>query len=104
MYQCIYYDNLEFIYIVLCLEFHSNFVVTTYINYFTGVDYNPGPYEIKFPAGRTSAGFNISINNDDLLEDNETFNLIINPSSLPSEVSTSNPVQVTITVLNDEGK
>ena len=89
---------------MLCLEIHSNFVVTMYIKYLTGVDYGPGPYEIKFPAGHTTVGFNISISDDDLLEDNETFNLTINPSSLPSEVSTSNPAQVTITVVDDEGK
>ena len=47
--------------------------------------------------------FNVTINDDDILEDDETFNLTINPTSLPSEVSINNPAQVTVTIVDDEG-
>ena len=76
-------------------------VCSYYINYFTGgVDYNSGPYNILFPAAETSVMFSVLIEDDDLLEDNETFNLTINP---PSEVSINNPAQVTVTIVDDEG-
>ena len=68
------------------------------------MDYDSGPYNILFSAGQTSVKFNVSIIDNDLLEDNETFNLTIIPSSLPSKVNTSNPAQVTVTIVDDEGK
>ena len=76
-------------------------VYSYYINYFTGgVDYDSGPYNILFPAGETSVIFNVMIKDDDLFENDETFNLTINPSS---GVSIINPAQVTVTITDDEG-
>ena len=43
----------------------------------TGDDYNSGPYNITFYAGVTYIIFNISINNDNILEEDEEFSLII---------------------------
>ena len=51
-----------------------------------GVDYDSGPYNVTFTAGDTLVSFNVAINNDDIFEGNETFSLIIDPSSLPSRV------------------
>ena len=78
-------------------------VYSYYINYFTGADYDSGPYSISFHARETSVIFNVPINDDDLLEDDETFNLTINSSSLPSEVFINNLAQVTVIIMDDEG-
>ena len=52
----------------------------------------------------TRVSFNISINNDDTFEDNETFTLIINTSSLPSHVIVGSPGQATVTIVDDDCK
>ena len=78
-------------------------VYSYYINYFTGVDYDSGPYNVLFHAEETSVIFNVSINDDDLLEDEETFNLTITSSSLPRGIFINNPAQVTVTIMDDEG-
>jgi len=49
-----------------------------------GVDYTPGPYNITFSAGHTAAIFAISISNDDVGEETETFGLAIVKDSLPN--------------------
>ena len=38
-----------------------------------------------FPAGKTSASFNVAINDDNILEGNETFILTIAESSLKNQ-------------------
>ena len=70
----------------------------------TGQDYEPGPYTIAFPAEITSAFLNISITNDEIFEGNETFDLVLNSSSLPPNVTAGNIGQATVIILNDDGK
>ena len=41
---------------------------------------------------------------DNVLEENEIFFLLINPISLPNGVTTSGDSQVTVTIVNDDGK
>ena len=48
--------------------------------------------------------FNISILDDDLLEDNENFTLTINIDSLPDGITTGNPSKVTVIIRNDDSK
>ena len=48
--------------------------------------------------------FNITINNDDILEDDEQFILIINNSSLPDNVITDSNSRATVTIRNDDSK
>ena len=48
--------------------------------------------------------FNISILDDDVLEDNENFTLTINTDSLPDGISTDNPSKVTVIIRNDDSK
>jgi len=48
--------------------------------------------------------FNITINNDDILEDDEQFILIINSSSLPDNVITDSNSRATVTIRNDDSK
>jgi len=70
-----------------------------------GVDYDSGPYSALFPAGQTSASFDIPLNPDNLLEGDEIFRLIIVIGSLPAGVTrgTTNG-QVTVTIEDDDRK
>ena len=70
--------------------------------YWIGMDYNSGPFTVKFSAGMTRVPFNVSIHEDNILEGNETFNLIIDPSSLPSKVNVANG-QATVTIVDNDG-
>ena len=69
------------------------------------MDYGSGPYTVTFPAGVTSASFDIPINNDMISEGDEDFTLTIDPSSLPPTcVSVGSPDQATVTTKDDDGK
>ena len=69
-----------------------------------GVDYNSGPYNVRFDAGVTSTSLNVSINNDNIMEGNESFTLNINPLSLSSGVTLADHTQTTVTILANDGK
>jgi len=60
-----------------------------------GVDYDSKPYTIIFTSNQTRAPFNISIYDDDILENDESFTLMIN-DSLPSRFSVEGQAMVTI--------
>ena len=89
----------------------SNYVISdNYVATFniTGRDvesayYHSGPYNIIFPVGETHFLLNVTIVNDNILENNETFNLTINSSSLPGNVEVGNPGQATVTIRDDDG-
>ena len=66
-----------------------------------GVDYDSGPYNVTFPARANNAAFNIIINNDTVLEYNETFNLTIMESSLPENIILGEIYFAKVTILND---
>jgi len=68
------------------------------------VDYTSGQYSAHFTASKTNASFSVSIHNDNLFEDNETFICKINLHSLPRNVTVGNPYQSTITILKNDGK
>ena len=51
----------------------------------------------------TSIPFNVSITDDNVLEDDENFSLTIDPSSLPSNVTADNPSQATVTIVDNDG-
>ena len=70
----------------------------------TGEDYEPGPYTVIFPAGINRALFNVSIINDDIYEINETFDLVVNISSLPPSVTVGDINQARIIIIDDDGK
>ena len=53
----------------------------------------PGPYPVTIPAGETSASFSIQIIDDEIPENDETFVIAINSSSLPNGVTIANPAQ-----------
>ena len=69
-----------------------------------GVDYDSGPFDITFPAGETIAVFNVTINDDNIVEGNENFTLSIDPSSLPNGVTIGDPSQTTVILVDDDSK
>ena len=68
------------------------------------MDFYSESYMINFDAGLTIAQFNISINDDDILEANETFSLSINSSSLPKNVRVGDYGQTTVIIVANDGK
>ena len=54
-------------------------------------------------AGTTRSSFSVPIINDDLLEYNEQFDLIINQSSLPFNVNVGSIYQTTVMIVDDDG-
>ena len=75
-----------------------------YYNFIDNNDYDPGPYTVTIPAGENNVTFSVSITDDNILEQSETFNLIIDRSSLPSGVTSSDPNRVTVTIMDDDCK
>ena len=69
-----------------------------------GVDYNSGPYTVQFDVGVMRATLNISINDDNIFEDNEMFIVSINSSSLPNRVTIGSHSQSTVTIIESVGK
>jgi len=69
-----------------------------------GIDYYSGPYKVTFLAGITSVSFNISINDDIVLEDNEEFELIIDSGSLPNSITTGIPNISVVTITDNDSK
>ena len=63
-----------------------------------------GPFYVTFPAGENQVKFVISITNDDVVENNESFTLSINPSSLPLGVTVGDPSQTTVTIIDDDSE
>ena len=61
-------------------------------------------YTVTFSAGINSSQLNIVITDDNILEDDETFNLTIDQSSLPDGVVVVDPSQVTVTIVDDDGE
>ena len=68
-----------------------------------GVDYNSVLYNVTFSAGATNVSFDVIINNDTILENNETFNLTIIGDSLPENVTVGKISQTTVTIVNNGG-
>ena len=70
-----------------------------------GSDYGPeGPYNVTIPANQTRFPFVIKIINDSVLEENESFTLIINARSLPNGFGLGNLNMTTVTIVDDDSK
>ena len=61
-------------------------------------------YTVTFSAGVNSYQLNILITDDNILEDNETFSLTIDWSTLPDGVVIGNASEVTVTIMDDDGE
>ena len=93
------------------LQLVSNPIIT--INYMLiaiiiggNVDYYSGIYNITFPAGDTSVSFNVTINDDNMLEYNEEFILYINITSLHNNFTVTEgiPNNTEVTIIDNESK
>ena len=81
------------------------FTSNGYNNTLGGTDYVSKPnHTVIFPAGKTHATLNISIYEDNVFENNESFTLTINTSSLPSGVTRGDPGKTTVTIVDNDGK
>ena len=67
------------------------------------MDYTSGPYTVTFPAGETTATFNIPITDDMILEGDENFMLTIN-QTLPTGVTHGTPGEATVNIVDDDRK
>ena len=73
-------------------------------SYTGGEDYNSEPIVVQFDAGKTDVSFSVSINEDDVPEGNEMFDLTIEPSSLTNnKITVGDPGQVTVTIVDNDG-
>ena len=67
------------------------------------MDYTSGPYTVMFPAGETTATFNVPITDDMILDGNENFMLTIN-QTLPDGVTRGDPFVATVNIVDDDRK
>ena len=67
-----------------------------------GYDYVSGPYFIIIPTNMTTAVFNLNLTDDDVYESIETFELVLNTTSLPDRVYHDHPYTATVSILDDE--
>ena len=65
------------------------------------VDYDSGSYNVTFLAGMTSESLNISITDDDILENNENFYLAIDESL--SSITAGSTDRAIVNILDDDG-
>lgn len=65
-----------------------------------GIDYISGPYAVRIPTNVKVVPFNILITDDNEIEKNENFRLVIDSSSLPSGVVVGTPNKSTITIVD----
>ena len=67
-------------------------------------DYDLEEHNITFLANETIVELSITINDDNITENNENFNLVIDDSSLPNTVTLGDYNTTEITIINDDGK
>jgi len=65
-----------------------------------GVDYDSGPYKIKFPSGVTKAPLCIPIITDGVLEGTKSFKLYIKNNSLPAVIFLGEYSKTTVNIYN----
>ena len=71
-----------------------------------GDDYESGKFNVTIPAGEITVSFNVTIIEDDVFEINETFSLIIDPSSSVSCAVEEDPVDciTVVTIVDNDGE
>jgi len=69
-----------------------------------GVDFTSGPYVVTFPMSRIFMVYNISIDADRILEVDETFKIAIDSASLPFDVFSRAPDEVSLVIVDDDRK
>ena len=77
----------------------------TFLKCIGNVDYDLGEQRIvKIPKGEIIIPLNISIKPDDIVEENESFNLSIDVSSLPDDIRLGSPNITTVTIVDNDCK
>ena len=66
-------------------------------------DYYPEPYSVTIPAGRTKVSFHVEIFDDNIVENNETFQLYISGTNQDT-AHISSPNSTMITIVDDNCK
>ena len=66
------------------------------------IDYNSGPYNVTFPVGSTNASFDIIINDDNVLEADEMFNVSI--TSITNGHIVGIPAVATVIIIDTTSK
>ena len=85
-----------------CRSIYELFLIKNYTG--SGENYTSEQYNITIPAGTTRASINVPITNDDSLDFNKNFDLIINQSLLPFNVNVGSTYQTTVTIVDDDGE
>ena len=67
-------------------------------------DYMYGVYSVTFPANVTLQLVDITICDDSVLEEDETFSLTIVSNSIPDNVTNGSPDSVTVTIVDNDRK
>ena len=75
-------------------------------NFVPGCDYQHGPYSVVFNGGNQKSGiqrvtFRVNITDDDVYEEDESFNLVID-HSLPNRIHYCDPYRSMVTITSDE--
>lgn len=69
-----------------------------------GVDYNSGPHTATITAGSDRTSFNIPLNDDNIVEGNENFTVIIIMSSLPDDFVLGSVSEATVIIRDEDSK
>jgi len=69
-----------------------------------GVDYNSGPYIIRFPIGITIIPVDVIITSDDINEGVESFEVAIDSGSLHTWVTLGNFSEANVTITDENCK
>jgi len=72
--------------------------------YYVEDDFNSGTITVKIEAGVTSTSVNITVQDDQVLEINEEFELIIVSDSLPDTLISGSPNVALITIVDNDRK
>ena len=73
-------------------------------NHTGNTDYNSEPYTVIFSPGVIRYQFDVLIVDDNILENDETFRLSINASSLIRGVTVGSVDQATVNIFDEDGK
>ena len=76
--------------------------MTLFILIIVDNDYTAGPYTVIIGAGKNDVTFSVSITDDNIREELETFNLTTDGSSLPNGVTSRD--KATVTIIDDDSK
>lgn len=60
--------------------------------------------QVLFPGGITAATFDVSVINDEIVENNEIFGVSIDPLSLPFGVFLGDITYADVQIIDDDGK